>query len=436
MEIKGFKAYRFDEAKVGKAGDCIAPPYDVVNAEQQEQLYQKNEYNIIRVTKGKTESSDSETSNQYTRAADFFDKWIKEGILKQDNAEAIYAYVQDFEIGGQKIQRPSFIALAKLEEFGKIVRPHEQTLSKPKVDRLNLQRATAAAFGLVFMLYEDKKKVADRIIETAMEQKPLIDFFDENNVHHRLFAIKRQDDVNAIAGMMADKSCIIADGHHRYETGLNYYKETGKPTAAYQMIAFTNTCNPGLIILPTHRLVGNLIDFKQDKFFELLGKDFTIEKYSFDSAGTKSAAKEKMLKEMKAQFDKDNNALGIYCGDDAFYAAVLKNKKAMDEMVPNMSAAWKSLDVSVLHKLILEKLLDIDEKRLAGESNVEYIKDTDVAIDESIAKVDDGKKQAAFFMNPTKIEQVKAVTDAGEKMPQKSTFFYPKMYTGLTINKF
>jgi len=442
MEIKPFKAFRFDEAIVGDVGSCVAPPYDVISPDQQQQLYQKNKYNIVRIIKGKTTASDNADNNQYTRAADYLNTWIKKGVLKQDSAEAIYAYLQDFELAGSKFQRSSFIALAKLEEFGKTVRPHEQTLDEPKIDRLNLKRATVTKFGLVFMLYEDEQKIADRIIENKAApvqpgagQKPLIDFVDEQNARHRLFAITDSNDIEAITKMMHDKTCIIADGHHRYETGLNYFKESANPAAAYQMIAFVNTQHGGLVILATHRLVGSLENFDFKELLIALKENFEITEYHFDSDRTKTEAKKKMLAQMKTEHSLDNNAFGIYSGDNAFYLAVLKNKQAMDSIAPNMSSPSRSLDVSVLHKLILEKLLGIGEKQLAGGANIEYVKDTDNAVDESIEKVDTGKKQVAFFMNPTRMQQIKMVTDQGERMPQKSTFFYPKIYTGLTINK-
>ncbi len=435
MEIRPFKAYRFNDAVVGNAGSCISPPYDVINSEQADELYKKNQYNIVRVTKGKIQPTDSEGNNQYTRAAQYLNDWIKKGVLKQDSSENIYAYVQNFELAGQAFERLTFIALGKLEEFGKIVRPHEQTLSKPKIDRLNLQRATGATFGLVFMLYEDKKKIADELIRKSQSQKPLIDFVDEYEARHRLFAISEKNDIEQIEKMMEDKSCIIADGHHRYETGLNYYKETGKPAAAYQAMAFTNTRNEGLIILATHRVVSNLKNFDIKNLINKLKENFDITEYKFDSQSAKAGAKQQMLSQMKAEYEKDRNAFGIYSGKNAFYTTVLKNKKAMDGATGNMSSAWRSLDVAVLHKLIFEGLLGIDEKKLAGESNLEYVKDTSNAIDDSIAKVDAGEKQLVFFMNPPKIEQIQKVADAGEKMPQKSTYFYPKMYTGLTINK-
>ena len=253
MEVKPFRAFRFDPAVVGDVGDCIAPPYDVIGAEQQEQLYEKNEPNIVRITRAKSFACYSDADNQYTRARGYLNEWIASGALKQDSAEAIYGYVQDYDLGGTHLQRLTFIALAKLEDFGKIVKPHEETLEKPMQDRLNLTRATSAQFGLVFMLYNDERGIADEIIECAAVGEALIDFADEQEVRHRLFAIIARKDVEAIGRMMGDKSVIIADGHHRYTTGLMYSRENSNPAAKYQMLAFTNMAHEGLIVLATHR---------------------------------------------------------------------------------------------------------------------------------------------------------------------------------------
>ena len=213
MEIKPFRAYRFNGEVVGDASDCIAPPYDVISADEQEALYARSEHNIVRIIKGRTDAGDDQTNNQYTRAAGYLGDWMESGAIRQDETETIYAYVQDFTVAGRRYQRDSFIALAKLEDFGAVVRPHEETLSKPKADRLRLQRATAAKFGLVFLFYEDEKKLADAIIKsTAVTGEALIDFEDDNGVRHRLFAVADQDEIEAIVAMMADKSCIIADG--------------------------------------------------------------------------------------------------------------------------------------------------------------------------------------------------------------------------------
>jgi len=435
MQIEPFKAFRFNADVVGDVGNCIAPPYDVIDDAQREQLYKKSRHNLIYITKGKTKASDNGQDNQYTRAADYLARWIEEGALRQDPDEAIYAYVQDFEVAGTQYQRLSFIALARLEDFGQVVKPHEQVLHKPMIDRLSLKRATSADLGLVFMLYEDPRKVADGIIAEAAEQKPLIDFVDEQDVRHRLFAVTDKQNIKQIVKMMSDKSCIIADGHHRYTAGLTYSKESSNPAAKYQMLAFANMHQDGLIVLATHRLVGNLESFQLTRLIEDLGEKFRITKFEFSSARTKKRARQNMLDRMQAEHDKDESTFGIYGGDNAFYVAVLKDKSTMDSVVPDMSQVWKALDVSILHKLILEGLLGIDQEKLAEGENLQYVKDTPNAIADSIAQIDAGQKQVAFFMNPIKMQQLKLVTQAGERMLQKSTYFYPKVYSGLTINK-
>ncbi len=449
MEIRPFKGFRFDPRIVGDVGNCIAPPFDIIDPALQQQLYEKSEYNIVRITKGKTTPSDNEHNNQYTRAADYLNQWIKTGVLKQDAKEAIYGYIQDFPLAETTYQRLSFIALTKLEEFGDKVRPHEEVFEKPMTDRLNLCRATAARFGLVFMLYEDKKKIAEKIIENAgirdqgsgirlpptPDPRPLIDFVDDENVRHRLFTITAKEDIDAIAKMMCDKSCIIADGHHRYTTGLTYSKESSNPAARYQMLSFTNINQEGLKLLATHRILGNVENFNVEKLITGLKENFEVTRLPFDSGGAEAGAKQKMITQMETECNNHRNAFGIYCGGKSFYAAVLKNKRAMDSAATDKSAIWKSLDVSVLHKLVLEKLLGIDDQKVTKNGNVEFVKGVPDAIDDSIRMVDTGQKQAIFLMNPVKMQQLQKVTAAGERMPHKSTYFYPKMYTGLVIQK-
>jgi uncharacterized protein (DUF1015 family) len=433
MEIKPFRALRFNEAVAGDAGKCIAPPYDVVNGEQQEKLYERSPYNIIRITKGVTTPEDNENNNQYTRAADAFERWQAAGVLVQDNSEAIYGYVQDFKIGKENFQRFSFIALGKLEEFGRGVKPHEQILTGPLADRLNLARATRARFGLVFMLYEDPQNVADKAILKVEGQRPLIDFIDDDKVRHRIYALTDAEDIKAITKMIEDKTCIIADGHHRYTTGLLYAKEN--PAAKYLVLAFCNTRQPGLVVLATHRVVGGLQNFNPKDLITGLSENFKVTEYPFDSTESKEIAKKKMFEQMKAEQNKDNNAFGIYAAGSAFYVTVLTNKAAMDSVAGNMSKPWRALDVAVLHKLIIEKLLGITDELLAKGGQIDYVKDNGNAIDDIITGVDSGSKQAAFFLNPPRIQQVVRVAEQGERMPQKSTYFYPKVFTGLTIQK-
>jgi uncharacterized protein (DUF1015 family) len=420
MEIKAFKAFRFNADVVGDVGSCIAPPYDVIGESQQDELYRKSPYNIVRITRGKTTTWDDEGHNQYSRAAEYLTQWIAQGAIQQDVRDAIYGYVQDFELGSLAYQRLTFIALGKLEDFGKTVKPHEQVFTKPMLDRLKLKKATAARFGLVFMLYDDPQAVADEIIQEAAAQEPLVDFVDEQGVRHRLFLIEDEADTQTIASMMSDKSCIIADGHHRYTTGLTYWRESGNPAAAHQMMAFTNMRQKGLLVLATHRVVGGVDGFQPQRFLsDLTNSGFTVRPSDSPTARPSDHP----------------DALGIYMGDGAFHSAVLEDKSRMAAAAPNMSEAWRTLDVAVLQKLILQGVLGMDDEKMGNPDYVEYVKDMPNAINEIIGRVDSGKRQIAFFTNPVKMDQLIGITDAGERMPHKSTYFYPKMYTGLTIQK-
>ncbi|MBN2588664.1 MAG: DUF1015 domain-containing protein [Sedimentisphaerales bacterium] len=457
MQIKPFKAFRFNPAVVGDVGNCIAPPYDVISEDARFQLLEKSRYNIVRVIKstpgpmpvvykaaqlsnGDVESAPekpekSKEVDQYKRAAGYLAQWIDQGALKQDKEEAIYAYVQEFKIGNETFQRHSFIALGKLEEFGKIVKPHEQILAKPIVDRYNLKKATLADLGLVFMLYEDEKQVAEKIIEKTAQGDPLIDYTDEMDVRHQLFNISNGKELKEITSMMKDKSCVIADGHHRYTTGLKFAKDTDNPNAKYQMLAFANTSQKGLIILATHRVVQNLKNFNLQKLIEGLKKRFEITEYKFNNPQTQMQAKEKMLEHMKTEVSLEKCAFGIYGGNDKFYIAVLTDTDAINHAAADMSPAWRTLDLAILHKLILEELLGIDQEVLSRGENLQYVKDTPNAIDDTIYDIESGDKQVAFFTNAVTIKQLHMVTDAGERMPQKATYFFPKLYSGLTINK-
>ena len=435
MEIRPFKGWRFDGSVVGNVGDCVAPPYDVIDAMAQERLYGRNPSNVVRIIKGKATGEDTAGDDRYSRAGAFLESLVASGALKQDEDDTLYGYVQDFEIGEDRFRRTGWVGLAKLQKFGEGVCPHERTLDGPKADRLNLMRRTQAQLGQIFMLYDDPEQIAEAVVNRAAAKAAVLDFTDDDGVRHRLYAIDNGDDMSAIVGMMGNRLAVIADGHHRYETALNYYAETNNAAAAYRMMTFVNMRNEGLVILPTHRLIANVPDFNIDELISRIENDFEVTRYRFEDENSKSSARDKMFDEIKSLFKKESSAFGIYAGDNVFYAAVLKDTDAMDPVGAGMSQAARTLDVNVLHKLILEKAMGIGDKELASQRNVEYVKDIADAIETSVARVDSGEKQAIFFVNPTRIEQVKALAAAGERMPQKSTFFYPKIYTGLVINK-
>ena len=433
MKIKSFKAYRFNRTVVGDPGNCIAPAYDVIDSSMQDELYNRNPYNIVRAIKSKSNVGDNAGKNVYTRAAEYLEAAIKTGALVQEDKNAIYAYVQDFEIAGQSFERSGIIACGKLQALGEGVQPHEKTLEGPKADRLNLTRATACQLGQIFMLYDDPANVDRRIIPEAMKKDPVIDMTDELGVRNRLYVVDVPALIELFVNMMADKKTVIADGHHRYETALNYWNETQSEQAAYRMMTFVNMRNEGLVIQPTHRLLVEMDDFDVAAVLEILKAEFEVSEFAFASDAEQQQARKQMFETMRA--NDHQNIFGLYAGTKAFYAILLKDSKFMAALCPEMSEAGQRLDVNVLHKLILEKHLGICDAKLASQSNLVYIKDLGDAIEKSIAKVDSGESQGVFFMNSTRIEQVQAVAAANEKMPQKSTFFYPKIFSGLTVRK-
>ena len=435
MKIKPFAAYRFDKDIAGDPGACIAPPYDVIDVHQQEKLYAQNPYNIVRAIRGKATPDDNEQDNVYTRAAAYLEKALADGALKQDAEPSIYAYVQNFQIAGQAYERSGVIALGKIEPFGKGVRAHEKTLEGPKADRLNLTRATAAQFGQIFMLYDDPTNTDRQLFEAARHSLPVLEFTDPENVHHRVYRITAPVLIDLFAAAIEDKQTIIADGHHRYETALNYWAETGRDEAQYVMMTFVNTHNPGLVIQPTHRMIVNMPDFDEKALLRGLEADFEVKTFTFETAAQKQAARAAMFAEMVRQGENARNIFGLYAGGSAFYALLLTNADAMLHAAGDMSYAARGLDINVLHTLILDRHLGICDAKLAAQSHLEYIKDLGNAIDRCIARIDDGTAEAAFFVNSTRIEQVKDIAAVGEKMPQKSTFFYPKLFSGVTINK-
>jgi len=435
MEIKPFRGFRYNPAVVGDPGRCIAPPYDVIDPDQQDQLYQQHANNIVRICKGKTTPQDSDGDNVYTRAAGYFQDFITQGVLKQDAAESIYVYTQEFKIGAASYRRSGFIALGKLESYGGSIRPHEQTLAGPKADRLNLTRAIKAQEGQIFMLYSEPEGRIDRILAQAVFEKELLHGIDDDGVSHKLYAIDNPADIAVMEQVMTGRDVFIADGHHRYETALNYYAETHLAAAAYQMMTFVNTHNEGLVVLPTHRFVKNLRDFHVPQFIGRLQEFCDVARLTFHDAVEKSQKREEMFQALRLEFDLGEHAFGIYFADDAFYVATVRDLSPMDKLAAAHCPAWRRLDVSILHKMILEHLLGIDEAALTAESHVEYIKDFGQATLKAIDRLDAGEGQALFFMNSTRIEEVQEVAAAGEKMPQKSTFFFPKIFSGLVINK-
>lgn len=434
MDINAFRGYRYAADVVGDPGLAISPPYDVIDGEEQEKLHKRSPYNIARVIKAQAAPTDSGPDCLYGRASEALASFIRDGALKQDAQAAIYAYVQHFEHQGRRYQRTGFVALGKLADYGGPVRPHEHTLVGPKADRLKLMRATRSQIGQIFVLYSDVTGTIDEILAQAAGTEALVDHVDDDGVRHQLFAVTDAERITTVEQVMQDKDVFIADGHHRYETALEYYRETQDPAAAWLMMTFVNTHNEGLLVLPTHRLVRNLADFSVANLLDKMNEHFDVARLAYGDVVEKSERRRMMQDALDLEFQNGDPALGMYFNDGAFYVATLRDAQSMTTATSESSHAYCRLDVAVLHKLILEDLLGIDQTHLTEESHVEYIKDFGDATAHAIDRVDEGSGQGLFFLNPTRVSDVDAVVAAGEKMPQKSTFFFPKVFSGLVIN--
>ena len=442
-KIIPFKGILYNKEKIRDMKDVVAPPYDVISPSEQEELYKRHDNNVVRLILGKESNSDTPDNNRYTKARDSFDSWQRDSILIKDAFPSIYVYSQEYHLGEtegfEKKRRLGFIALSKLENFGEgKIHPHENTLAKPKEDRLKLMQHCNANFSSIFGLFSDPSKRIDSVLKDYMRHSPLYDLVDDAGMRHTLWAIRDNKVIQIITGVMSDKQVFIADGHHRYETAINYRNEmreklpnfTGEELYNYVMMYFTNTNSEGLSILPIHRLVSNLSNFDKKKIIKKAGEFFNIEKLSLNESDEKTV-KQKLFSDMKERGKKEH-IFGMYLGNDEYLLLTLKDEDVLDRLITNSRhPSWKKLDVTILHTLLIEKVLGVSEKNLAEQKNITYT----ISEDEAIKDVKAGKYQIALFLNPTKIEEVKDVATAGEKMPQKSTFFYPKLITGLVMNK-
>jgi uncharacterized protein (DUF1015 family) len=438
--ISPFRAWRYDPERV-PVQHTVTQPYDKITPAMQDGYYEASPHNLVRIILGKRLAGDGASENVYTRAAASFQNWRQTGVLRRDQEPSIYRYSQTFTLpgeapgsvpGGQThAERRGFIALSRIEEYSAgVVFRHEQTLSKPKADRLDLLRASRAHFGQIFVLYSGAGKV-DALLDSAAVPgtTPDIEVTDEYGVAHRVWKISDPSIITAAQEQMKDKKLIIADGHHRYETAFAYRNErraaadTGSGLPApydHVMMTFIDMDRPGLVILPTHRLVFGLSSFSAAQFQSEARKFFNVEEVD---AGIDAARATTIL----AQAGHAGTALLAVTADAAF---LLHSPKANGtSLFGNFSLRQQALDIVQLHKCLLENVLNISEEAIRNQENVSYCRETS----EALLQVRSGKAQAAFLMNPVRMEQVRDIALAGEVLPQKSTDFYPKLLSGLTI---
>jgi uncharacterized protein (DUF1015 family) len=444
--ISTFRAWRYDPERV-PIQQVVTQPYDKITPAMQERYYQASPYNLVRIILGKRLPGDGDAENVYTRAAASFQNWRQTGVLRRDPDPSIYRYCQTFRIPGSipesqtPAERRGFIALGRIEDYSAgVVFRHEQTLAKPKADRLDLLRANRAHFGQIFMLYSGAGKV-DALLDSAAapDIAPDIEVTDEYEVVHRVWKISDASVIASVQEQMRDQKLIIADGHHRYETALNYRNQrraeaetsSGIP-APYDSVMMTfvdmhrrdmdrrDKDRPGLVILPTHRLVFGLPSFSAAQFQAETRQFFNVEEVD---AGIDAARATAILQ----QAGHAGTALLAVTAERTF---LLHTPKAVGtRLFGNLSLRQQALDIVKLHKCLLEGVLKISEEAIRNQENVSYCREAA----EALAQVRSGKVQATFLMNPVRIEQVRDIAFAGEVLPQKSTDFYPKLLSGLTI---
>jgi uncharacterized protein (DUF1015 family) len=429
-DIQAFRAYRYDLGRVGTLSDVVAPPYDVIDAGLQQALYAKSPYNVIRLILNQDQPNDSEADNRYTRAARCLRDWQQDGVLVQDSARGLYVYHQEFAVESRRYTRRGFMARVRLERFGEgRIYPHEETMSGPKADRLKLTRATAMNLSQIFGLYPDADGTVQARLDTAVARNVPLEAVDHLGVVSRLWPVTDQHVVSTVTGLMGPRSVFIADGHHRYETALRYLDErraagevpdADAPTN-FVLMMLVSMSDPGLIILPTHRLVFGLPDLNADRLRELLRQHFAVEAIG---QGEKAACNTWEL--IEADGGQDLLGFGTVA-DGTWLTARLRSPQAMASLAGEHSAAWRGLAVSVLHMLVLGKLL---AEGLNARPECRYVHLVREVQDAVAAR----QCQLAVLVPPARMEHVEQIAGNLEKMPAKSTFFYPKLLSGLVFN--
>jgi uncharacterized protein (DUF1015 family) len=428
-DIRAFRGFRYDLGRVGALSDVVAPPYDVIDSALQQKLYAASPYNAIKLELTRDEPDDTEQHNRYTRAANTLREWLAANVLRQDTARGLYAYEQEYTVEGATYARRGFLARVRLEPFGKgKVFPHEQTMSGPKEDRLKLYRATGFNLSPVFSMYPDSEGEVFSHLEPFVRSAPPIVAKDHLGIINRLWLVTDSAAVSKVIGVMGPKPVYIADGHHRYETGLKYLEERREAGEVPDDEVAPNFClmmlvgmsDPGLIILPTHRLVSGLAsDLSAPQLEAALANHFDIA----ERTGTNAQA---AWEHVQMDGSQTTFAFGTVA-DGQWLVARLRDLDVMAELAPGHSDEWRALGVSVLHKLVLDRVL---RDKIGGTPLCKYVHLLSEATDATAAK----QCQLACLVPPATMGHVERIAGHGEKMPPKSTYFYPKLLTGMVFN--
>lgn len=430
VDVVPFKGLLFNQDKVGSMSQVVAPPYDVISSSQQEALYKKNPHNIVRLILGKEVSGDNEKDNRYTRAAKTYHDWVENGILIQDDRPGFYVYSQDYVFYGNNVRRLGFIARVRLEDFSKgNICPHEFTLAKAKQDRSQLLHACHANFSPIFGLFSDPNGAVDGKLEETIQQPPLATI-EEDGIVHKFWRMQDEPAIGFLIKAFADKKIYIADGHHRYETALAFHREHGDRVkdSAHVMIFLTNLESPSLAIHPIHRQVRCPFAFKRDEFLLRLCAFFRVEPLPNDTTSDN-------IRFILEEEGKKGIVFVVYLREGPNNLLLLKLENT-NHILPYLDAddpqELQVLDVAQLHTLVIKLILKVDTRNPTNQYNLAYT----IHIDEGINNVKAGKYDLVFFLNPTRIEQVKSLAEKTIRLPQKTTYFYPKLLSGLVINRF
>ncbi|MBN2353918.1 MAG: DUF1015 domain-containing protein [Spirochaetales bacterium] len=437
-DVRAFRALHYNPARVKDIGACLSQPYDVISPAAQAEYYRRDEHNVIRLILGVIEKTDDERNNRYARAADFLESWKREGVLTTSERPSFFAYEQTFSLpGGESKKLSGFIGLVRLSAYGEgKVLPHELVMKKPVQDRVALTRATRTQFEYIWGMYRDPAGTIDGLLGEAAGGNSLIDYTEPaTGVRHAMYRIADAGQCRAVEEAMRDKKIYIADGHHRYQTMLDVrdefrrtYPDAG-PDAPWEfiMMFLVNSSHPGLAILPTHRLLHGCSDQAIETLRRELPKRFSVERYPFKEADER----EVRARWLAAVETKRGPAIGVAIRPDREYLLIeLSDAAAYRASVSeNATDEWKMLDVNVLNILVLREILGFTDEMMSLQSNIEYCKDAD----DALGRVGSGEAQAAFILKGTPLSSVLAVADADEKMPRKSTFFYPKPLSGLVF---
>jgi uncharacterized protein (DUF1015 family) len=435
-EVKPFKGVLYNSKQINDLAEVIAPPYDVISSSYQDDLYRRHPHNIVRLILGKSKPEDTDTNDLHKRSANHFKQWLADDILIHDTAEAFYLTNVEFSVGDRRVTRYGIIGLVRLEPFDKgVVLPHECTYSKVKSERLNLMKHSRANLCSIFGLYSDSEGILDRMKSIVRSKPADIDVTDDQGARHKLWRLTDDKSLKAVQAALAPKTIYIADGHHRYETALNYrqWLQANDPEfddrhpANYVMMSLSSLEDPGMVIFPAHRLLKDVPNQATASLISKLKEVFNIQ-----SISTNQGVDMALLKADAAlAANRHRNAFIVYMKNDrAIHVLVLKEGVMQERYGSELPEPLLDLDVTVLTRLIMMDILGFDKTRLDDATKIFYRTTSQDAADE----VMDGKADIAFILNPTRIEQVQRVAEHGLIMPRKSTYFYPKIISGQVMN--